>query len=131
MRRLAFLALLGLSVLPGVALAQDASNPPPAGPGAGPGGQHWHHGGGWQHGGCQQDREAALLEKFYAANTTHDGHLTLAQAQAAQLKPIVDHFAQIDTKNHGYVTFYDIQAWRLDMMAKHIEQKADKLRAQD
>ena len=32
MRRFAFLALLGLSVLPGVALAQDASNPPQSPP---------------------------------------------------------------------------------------------------
>lgn len=134
MRRFAFLALLSLAVLPGVALAQDASNPPAA-PSAGldngPGGHHWHHGGGCQHRGGWQEREAAFLDKFYAANTTHDGHLTLAQAKAAQLKPVVDHFAQIDTKNRGYVTFYDLQAWHLDRMAQRLEQKADQLRAQD
>lgn len=133
MRRYAFLALLSFSILPGVALAQNASNPPMSGPGAGPAGQHWQHDGhGKPHrGGWNQERQAAFLMKFYAANTTHDGHLTLAQATAAQMKPIVDHFTQIDTKNCGYVTFYDIQAWRLDMMAKRMEQKADQLRAKD
>ena len=70
-------------------------------------------------------------DKFNAANTSHDGHLTLAQAQAAQLKPIVDHFAAIDTAHRGYITFNDIMAWRLDQMAQHMEQRAAALRAQD
>ena len=69
MRRFAFLALLSLAVLPGVALAQDASNPPPAAPGAspdnGPGGHHWQHGGGW-HGSkaAGMEREAAFLDEI-------------------------------------------------------------------
>jgi hypothetical protein len=73
----------------------------------------------------------AFLTKFYAANTTHDGHLTLAQAKAAGFQPIVDHFTDIDVAKRGYVTFYDIQAWHLDDMAKHLEAKAAALRAQD
>jgi hypothetical protein len=52
-----------------------------------------------------------FIAKFEAANTTHDGHLTLAQAQAAGMKHIVKHFAQIDTGNKGYVTLDEIQAW--------------------
>jgi hypothetical protein len=52
-----------------------------------------------------------FIAKFNAANTTHDGHLTLAQAQAAGLTRIVQNFTQIDTGNKGYVTLDDLQAW--------------------
>ncbi len=69
--------------------------------------------------------------KFAAANTTHDGHLTLAQAQTAGLKSIAANFTAIDTKNRGYVTFNDILAWRLDQRAQKMEQKAEALRASD
>ncbi len=90
------------------------------GPHGGPGGK-WHH---------QMESEHMLMD-FYAANTTHDGHLTLAQAKEADFKPVADHFSSIDVKKHGYVTFYDIQAWRLDDFAKHLEAEADALRAHD
>ena len=73
----------------------------------------------------------SAAEHFADANTTHDGHLTLAQAKAANMKFVTDHFADIDTKHRGYVTFYDIQAWGLDNMAKHMEHRAEQLRAQD
>src|SRR5580698_7706306 len=118
MRPYALLTLLSLTALPGLAAAQATMNPPtPPGPGMmGPDGQHWkHNGGGKHHHGWQGE----ILVKFYAANTTHDGHLTLAQAKAGNLKMVADHFTQIDTKQRGYVTFYDIQAWGLDNMAKH------------
>ena len=138
MRRLILATLLGSALLPGLALAQNPPAPPPAGmpappPGGpcgmgGPGG--WHHGhGGWdKHHGFGP---AEMLNAFYAANTTHDGHLTLAQAKAAKLKPIVEHFSAIDVNNRGYVTFYDIEAWHLDQVAQHLEQKATQLRAKD
>jgi hypothetical protein len=135
MRRLALAAALCL-VLPAAAMAQDASSPPPpAGPDAPPPPGGWqgmkHHGSGmWGHGHHHMD-PAAMLDKFYAANTTHDGHLTLAQAKSADLKPVVDHFSEIDTKHRGYVTFYDIQAWHMDDMAKHLEKKANELRLKD
>jgi len=77
-----------------------------------------------------------MKKKFAAANTTHDGHLTLAQAKAAKMRLVVDHFAEIDTQNLGYVTETEIEAWRLDDMAHHMEamaktmeQKAATLRA--
>jgi hypothetical protein len=70
-------------------------------------------------------------QKFAAANTTHDGHLTLPQAQAARMKTIVDHFAVIDTKNRGYLTLNDIIAWHLDEQAQKMERRAAALRAQD
>ncbi len=126
MRRFALLALLSLTILPGIALAQTAapSTPPAAsGPAVPP------PPGGWKHG--HHDMMAKWKAKFDAANTSHDGHLTLAQAQAAGLKPIVAHFSAIDTRNRGYVTFNDVVAWRLDDMAKRMEQKAAQLRAQD
>lgn len=129
MRRLAYISLLGLTLLPGLAAAQSAANPPPpsganiCGPGVPP------PGGGWMH-----DRHEMMKkwqDKFNAANTTHDGHLTLAQAQAAGLKPVVDHFNDIDTHHRGYVTFNEVQAWHLDAVAQRMEQKAAALRAQD
>ena len=70
-------------------------------------------------------------KKFDAANTTHDGHLTLAQAQEAGLKTIATNFAAIDTEHRGYVTFNDVIAWRLDTMAAHMEKRATELRAKD
>jgi hypothetical protein len=69
--------------------------------------------------------------QFNAANTTHDGHLTLAQAKAADLDRIIVHFADIDTAKRGYVTFNEVEAWNLDNMAKHLEKKAAELRAAD
>lgn len=136
MRRILFASLVALA--PGLAFAQAADNngnpPPPAGmDGMGPGPMGGPmmdppgHDGKWRHMmGPEQ-----MLMTFYAANTTHDGHLTLAQAKAADFKPVVDHFSQIDLKKHGYVTFYDIQAWRLDDFAEHMEAQADALRAKD
>jgi len=131
MRRLALLTLLSLTLAPGLALAQNDATPPPGGPP--PDGVWAHHGdkrghGGWGH---HQDWGPELLDKFYAANTAHDGRLTLAQAKAADLRTVVDHFTDIDLKHRGYVTFYDIQAWQLDDMARHLEAKADELRAKD
>ena len=135
MRRFWLASCVLVPLLPGLALAQsDDSAPPPAagdaGPMAGPMGGPMD--GGWGGKGWHHDMDqGAFLMKFYAANTTHDGHLTLAQAQAAGLKPVADHFADIDVQKRGYVTFYDIAAWRLDDVAKRLEQKADALRAQD
>lgn len=135
MRRLLLASCIAL--LPGLALAQSSATgqtpPPPAGEDMGPGPDMMGVPGmmgGWgkgYHGFGPED----ILVKFYAANTTHDGHLTLAQAKAAGLNPVVDHFSDIDVKKRGYVTFYDIEAWHLDDIAKHLEQRADELRAQD
>ena len=134
MRRLLLASCIAF--LPGLALAQsDNSAPPPPGGDAmmapdGPDGDMGGPGGWGRHGHHDMD-PGAFLVKFYAANTTHDGHLTLAQAKAAGFQPIVDHFTDIDVAKRGYVTFYDIQAWHLDDMAKHLEAKAAALRAQD
>ncbi len=138
MRRILFATLIALA--PGLALAQmvadnGSSTPPPAG---GMGGMGVASMGGPMMrlpGHAGQGRhmmgQEQVMMKFYAANTTHNGHLTLAQAKAANFRPVVDHFSQIDTAKHGYVTFYDIQAWRMDNMAKHLEAQANLLRAKD
>ena len=73
----------------------------------------------------------AMQAKFAAANTTHDGHLTLAQAQTAGLNLVVANFPAIDTGKRGYVTLNDIMAWRLDQLAARLQQRATALRAQD
>jgi hypothetical protein len=130
MRRLILASYLGLGLLPGIALAQSDDNTPPAPP---PAGDMTMGGPGTMgnHKGHPSSDPAEFLMKFYAANTTHDGHLTLAQAKAAGIEPIVNHFSDIDVKHRGYITFYDIEAWRLDDMAKRLEQRADMLRAKD
>ncbi len=132
MRRLALAAALCLA-MPAAALAQTADNPPPppGAPGAPPDGGWMHHDHGAWGKGHDHMNPGEMLDKFYAANTTHDGHLTLAQAKAANLKPVADNFGAIDTRQKGYVTFYDIQAWHMDEMAKHLEMKANELRAKD
>ncbi|MGE4482894.1 hypothetical protein [Acidocella sp.] len=136
MRRLILASVVALA--PGLAFAQSASdnsNPPPPPPGAegmGPGpvgGPMMGPPGGKGHRHMMGPEQ--MLMDFYAANTTHDGHLTLAQAKAADFRPVVDHFSAIDVKKRGYVTFYDIQAWHLDDMAKHLEAQATALRAMD
>src|SRR5436305_11591397 len=45
-----------------------------------------------------------LAERFDAANTTHDGKLTLAQARAGRLNAVARDFAQIHKEKKGYVT---------------------------
>jgi hypothetical protein len=52
--------------------------------------------GTWQH-------------RFDAANTTHDGRLTLEQAKAGHMPMVVRNFSAIDTDHKGYVTKQDIQ----------------------
>jgi hypothetical protein len=60
------------------------------------GGRGGHHGGG-------------ARARFEQANTTHDGRLTMQQAQAAGWQQVVRHFGQIDRDQKGYVTIQDIR----------------------
>ena len=124
MRR--FLLASFLVCTPAIACAQSAAHPPssapddmgPFPPFAPP-----------RHSALSPDQH--ILMAFYAANTTHDGHLTFAQAKTAHFKLVVDHFKAIDVSKRGYVTFYDIQAWKLDQFARHLEKQADALREMD
>ena len=54
-------------------------------------------------------RRMTLQERFDAANTTHDGHLTQEQARA-HMPSVARDFAAIDTDHKGYVTLDQIRA---------------------
>ena len=51
-----------------------------------------------------------LAQRFEAANTTHDGHLTQDQARTGNMRGIARDFASIDKDHKGYVTMDDIRA---------------------
>jgi hypothetical protein len=57
-------------------------------------------------------------ERFTKANTTHDGHLTLAQAKLGYAM-VAKHFTEIDAKGRGYVTEDDIHAWEKAERDRH------------
>jgi hypothetical protein len=61
--------------------------------------------------------------RFEAANTTHDGRLTLDQAQAANMRGVVQHFTAMDADKKGYVTLQDVRAW-------HAAQRAARMAPQ-
>lgn len=61
--------------------------------------------------------------RFEAANVTHDGRLTLAQAEAAHWMVIVRHFGQIDRDRKGYVTWQDIRQFQQEMHAARMQQQ--------
>ena len=65
-------------------------------------------------------------QRFEDANTTHDGHLTEAQAQAAHMRGVASHFAEIDGHHRGYVTLDEIRSWRAERRA---ERKAAREKA--
>jgi hypothetical protein len=57
-----------------------------------------------------------LQTRFASANTTHDGKLTRAQAQAGMPK-VAQHFDEIDTQQQGYVTLAQIEDFMRQKMA--------------
>jgi hypothetical protein len=75
-----------------------------------------------------------FLDRFNAANTTHDGRLTLQQAQAANMPWVSQNFAAIDSQHKGYITVQDVRAYRQEMRAaglgaspsQHAEQPAHR-----
>lgn len=48
--------------------------------------------------------------RFRQADTDRDGALTKAEAEAANIMPVVHHFAQLDTDQNGKVTMAELQA---------------------
>ena len=57
-------------------------------------------------------KRMTLKERFDAANTTHDGHLTKAQAEASGgFKLLTRHWSEFDKTGKGYVTMADIHAY--------------------
>ena len=61
----------------------------------------------------------SMTERFAAANTTHDGKLTLEQARAGRLRAVVRDFDQIDPTHRGYVTLDEIKAHQSAQRAAH------------
>jgi hypothetical protein len=64
-----------------------------------------------------------LTEHFEQANTTHDGHLTLDQAQAGY-KSVARHFDAIDQDKKGYITEDDIRVYNKTQRALHHQSAA-------
>lgn len=60
-----------------------------------------------------------LQQRFEAANTAHDGHLTKDEATAAKWSYVTKHFAAMDTGNKGYVTVEEIHAYARAQHASH------------
>ncbi len=52
-----------------------------------------------------------MQQRFDAANTTHDGKLTLDQAKAGHMTRVVQHFDAMDTAKKGFVTMDEIRAY--------------------
>jgi hypothetical protein len=92
-------AVLVLPVAVGAAVAQTPAAPPASS--ATPAPKH---------------TRMTLAERFAQANTTNDGHLTLAQAQAG-LPSVARHFSAIDKESKGYVTLDEIHAYQKEQRA--------------
>ena len=58
-----------------------------------------------------------MAERFSAANTSHDGKLTLEQARAGHLRAVVRDFSMIDKSKKGYVTMDEIKAHQSEQRA--------------
>jgi hypothetical protein len=67
-------------------------------------------------------------QRFAAANTTHDGHLTEAQAKKG-LPVVYRHFQDIDTAKKGYVTLADIRAYNHAQYVKRVAARKAKAAA--
>ena len=67
----------------------------------------------------QHRSRQTLQQRFDAANTTHDGHLTKDQATAANWPYVANNFAAIDKDKKGYVTASDIHAFAKARHAAH------------
>jgi hypothetical protein len=65
-----------------------------------------------------------LSRRFSAANTTHDGHLTLDQARKAKWTQVVRHFGDIDGDKKGYVTEQEVGTAAAQARAAKAAQKA-------
>ena len=58
-----------------------------------------------------------LAQRFEAANTTHDGKLTLEQARAGRLNAVARDFDKIDKDKDGTVTMDEIKAYQAEQRA--------------
>jgi hypothetical protein len=65
-----------------------------------------------------QRPRGTFAQRFNAANTTHDGKLTLEQARAARFRSVVRNFTAMDRDGKGYVTRHDVVAYRKALRAQ-------------
>jgi hypothetical protein len=59
----------------------------------------------------QAQVDAKLRSRFEAADTTGQGHISRAQAEAAGLGFVARHFDAIDSGGHGSVNWAQVQAY--------------------
>ncbi len=70
-------------------------------------------------------KHAKWEDKFAKADTAHNGHLTLQEAENGY-PTVARHFQEIDVDSKGYVTLNDIRAWHALRKASHAHhQKSD------
>jgi Ca2+-binding EF-hand superfamily protein len=67
-----------------------------------------------------------FLDRFNAANTSHDGRLTLQQVQSANMSWVAKHFAAIDTQHKGYITVQGVRAYRQQRRSNQPEPAASQ-----
>lgn len=126
--RLALVA--GLLLVPVLATAQEAAQPSPAVPTPDQSGMvptrmpRPGSGSTFEKGGSGHAGRRSAEQRFEEANTSHDGHLTEAQAHEAHMRGVATHFAEIDSHHRGYITFEEIRSWRAERRAER--EKAGK-----
>ena len=59
-----------------------------------------------------------MAQRFEAANTTHDGHLTREQATSGKLRVVVRNFDAMDKEHKGYVTVENIRSFAQERRAQ-------------
>lgn len=117
MRLLPLLLVLPLCLVQ--AHAQTAPpTPAPSAPAAAASGAAAHTAPAAQTKASPKPHRMTWQERFAAANTTHDGHLTLQQAKAGYFT-ISRHFNEIDADKKGYVTVADVATWHKQQSAMH------------
>ena len=121
--RLTLLAATLFGALTAPAFAQNAAAPPPGYQSAPPSGYQGappsDYQGNPQGAPPHHAHSNKMRERFDAANVTHDGRLTRAQAEQAGLRMVSKNFDTIDTAHKGYVTFDEVKAYRRATAANH------------
>lgn len=72
----------------------------------------------------KHSKRMSMQQHFDTANTTHDGHLTRAQAEAANWGYVTKHFDVMDTTHKGFVTVADVHAYGVAAHAARMQRKA-------
>jgi len=96
---------------PGAATATPATTPAPVAATTAPTGK-------------KHAKRIPMQQRFDGANTTHDGHLTRAQAEAANWGYVTKHFDLMDSTHKGYVTVADVHAYGAAVHAARAQRKA-------